>query len=176
MADVVYVNKNDEVIGSGSISNGVKQGVAFRAARVLLINERGEALMQQRSAGMLLYPSRWNESATGHVDVGEDYIDAAARELQEEIGVSDVALTELGTFFAEEVAPEGLPRYSFNRLYVGVYPETAPPPTDSDEVAEVRWVPFAELQKWVTEKPEEFPPAAIESLKLFFTTLNTKDS
>ncbi|XKT74199.1 MAG: NUDIX domain-containing protein [Patescibacteria group bacterium UBA2163] len=157
MTDVVYVNKDDEVIGGGSISDGVMQGVVFRASRVLLINEHGEALLQQRSSDMLLYPSRWNESATGHVDVGEEYIDAAARELQEEISVSDIILTELGTFFAEEIAPEGLPRYSFNRLYVGVYPETMLPSVDPKEVAQVRWVPFDELATWINEKPEDFP-------------------
>lgn len=173
MADVVYVNKNDEVIGSGSIPDGVMQGVAFRASRVLLINERDEALMQQRSADTLLYPSRWNESATGHVDVREDYVDAAVRELQEEIGVSDVVLSEIDTFFVEEDAPEGVPKYSFNRLYVGVYSEKTLPSIDPDELTKVQWVSFDELSTWINEKPEDFTPGAVQALNIFFDSLNS---
>ncbi len=47
-----------------------------------------QVLMQKRSADKDSFPSCWDTSAAGHLDVGEDFDSAAVRELREELGVS----------------------------------------------------------------------------------------
>lgn len=47
-----------------------------------------QVLMQKRSADKDSFPSCWDTSAAGHLDVGEDFDKAAVRELREELGVS----------------------------------------------------------------------------------------
>ena len=57
------------------------------AVFVILKNERGEILLQQR-ANTGFMDGRYDGSATGHVEPNESIHDAALRELEEELGVS----------------------------------------------------------------------------------------
>ena len=53
---------------------------------VLVFNGDNEIFMQKRSANKDTWPGAWDASCTGHVDTGETYLEAAHRELQEELG------------------------------------------------------------------------------------------
>jgi 8-oxo-dGTP pyrophosphatase MutT (NUDIX family)/predicted negative regulator of RcsB-dependent stress response len=53
---------------------------------VLIVDDKGNLALQQR--GESHSRGRWDVSAAGHVDVGEDDISAAARETQEELGIA----------------------------------------------------------------------------------------
>ncbi|MFO7710678.1 MAG: NUDIX domain-containing protein, partial [Candidatus Woesearchaeota archaeon] len=48
---------------------------------------RGEVLLQLRAKEKALYPDMWDISAAGHVNAGEDPLDSAIREVEEEIGL-----------------------------------------------------------------------------------------
>ncbi len=47
-----------------------------------------EVLLQKRSKEKDSFPGRFDAASTGHVDAGEDFEDAAVREVFEEIGIS----------------------------------------------------------------------------------------
>ena len=81
MEDVVVVNEKDEVIGTMPKADAHKNGTPHRIAVVYVQNDKGEFLVQVREDGLL------DHSAAGHVDPGESYIDAAKRELSEELGI-----------------------------------------------------------------------------------------
>lgn len=53
---------------------------------VLIVDDKGNLALQQR--GESHSRGRWDVSAAGHVDVGEDDISAVAREAQEELGIA----------------------------------------------------------------------------------------
>lgn len=55
-------------------------------SKVILVNERGELLLVRRSETDQRRPLQWDVPG-GHVDEGEDILQAAAREAQEEAGV-----------------------------------------------------------------------------------------
>ena len=163
-SDVVYVNEKDETIGQGTIQNATEHGIIMRISRVLLVNGAGELLMQQRSSGVR-DPLKWNESATGHVDVGETYEEAALRELEEEIGVSGVSLSEIGRVYCEEPANRFLKK-GFHTLFVGLYDHETT--TDAGEVHAVRWMPAEKVEAWLKEAPDDFTLGARKSLEMFF--------
>lgn len=57
-----------------------------RFASVVLVDRPGRVLLQERDEHPVIDPERWG-FAGGHVEPGEDYLPAAARELEEETGV-----------------------------------------------------------------------------------------
>ncbi len=101
MDEVVVVNEQDEVVGTMPRAQAHRDGTPHRIAVVYVENPsgNGEVLVQVRISGRL------DHSAAGHVDVGEEYIDAATRELREELGIADVALVRVGHGVSEEIMP-----------------------------------------------------------------------
>src|SRR3989454_5639457 len=81
------VNDRDEVTGQRPRSEVHRLGLKHRAVHVLVFNLRGEVFLQKRSMKKDCFPGKWDSSASGHLDCGEDYDACAVRELQEEIGL-----------------------------------------------------------------------------------------
>lgn len=63
-------------------------GVWHRVAHIWVQNDRGQFLCQQRSLDKELCPGFWEAFFGGHVRPGEAYLDAAVRELGEELGIN----------------------------------------------------------------------------------------
>lgn len=64
-----------------------KDGDYHRVIAVLIVND-DKILIHQRSKNKKVYPSLWSLFIRGHVQSGEDSLDAALREIKEEIGIS----------------------------------------------------------------------------------------
>lgn len=58
-----------------------------KSSVVLVFNDKNELALQLRAATDTSYPSHWDFSAAGGIKDGEDPLDAANRELEEEIGI-----------------------------------------------------------------------------------------
>jgi len=61
-----------------------RSGLALGAVNLLLVNARGELLLQKRPADKE-NGGRWDKSVGGHVDAGESFDEAAVREAGEEL-------------------------------------------------------------------------------------------
>jgi isopentenyldiphosphate isomerase len=81
------VDENDEVIGVKSRGEIHADGLMHRAVHILVFNSRGELFLQKRSMNKDEQPGKWDSSAAGHVDSGEDYLACAQREIGEELGI-----------------------------------------------------------------------------------------
>lgn len=147
------VDENDVPIGEASRDEILEKNLFHRISRVMLSNSEGKILLQKRSKHVF-FPERWDHSAAGHVDGGEDYLTAAKREMVEEIGVSGINLEELAYYKNEEVAQEGLTMRRFNKLYKGQINFT---PTDIDpsEVTEVKWFSLDEIKTMIKNNPDD---------------------
>lgn len=90
------VDENDRVIGQAPRSRcHGDPSLVHRVAHVLLFNSKSELLLQKRSAHKDIQPGKWDTSVGGHLDPGETYLEAAIREMREELGVARVPLTFL---------------------------------------------------------------------------------
>lgn len=90
------VNEADEVVGQTRRGQAHRDPrLIHRSVQILVFNQRGDLLLQRRSASKDLFPGYLCASASGHVASGDDYIATAAREISEELGVAP-ALTYLG--------------------------------------------------------------------------------
>lgn len=81
------VNDNDEIIGKATRKECHENNLIHRGIAIFVFNQKGKLLLQKRSLSKDLYKGWWTCSVTGHVDHGENYKEAAKRELKEELGV-----------------------------------------------------------------------------------------
>ena len=81
------VNARDQLIGLKPRRLVHLQRLRHRAVHIAALDGQGRLWLQQRSASKDTYPGWWDLSATGHVDPGESYDEAARRELREELGL-----------------------------------------------------------------------------------------
>ena len=93
MIDVV--DENDKVIGKATWQEAREKGLAFRAANVLVFNQKGELFVHRRSRNLPTFPGMWDFKLGGIVDAGENYEEAALRELKEEAGIENAKMEYL---------------------------------------------------------------------------------
>ncbi|HEX3082468.1 MAG TPA: NUDIX domain-containing protein, partial [Candidatus Saccharimonadia bacterium] len=115
---ITIVDKNDNVIGQSERKTAREQGLIHRMVKVVIKNSSGQILLQQRSEKKTESPLLWDLSATGHVDAGEDYAEAAVRETAEEVGIKDIDLQWIGKYYYER-SKDGLTLRRFNGILVG---------------------------------------------------------
>ncbi|MFW5689948.1 MAG: NUDIX hydrolase [Spirochaetota bacterium] len=90
------VDEADAVIGRATRAEvHGNPSLIHRVAHVLVFNEAGALFLQKRAADKDVQPDKWDTSVGGHVDAGESYLAAAAREMREELGIAVADLEEL---------------------------------------------------------------------------------
>ena len=99
---VLIVDKDNNKTGSAPRHEMRAKGLPHRACYILVFNSRGELFVQKRTMSKDIYPGYYDVAAGGVVLAGESYDESAKRELEEELGISDAALTSLFTFFYQE--------------------------------------------------------------------------
>ena len=64
-----------------------KKGLWHRAVYAFIIDDKGNILLQKRSANKKLWPNMWDVTVGGHVNSGEFGRQALIRETKEELGI-----------------------------------------------------------------------------------------
>jgi isopentenyl-diphosphate delta-isomerase type 1 len=83
------IDEDDGVIGKATREECHRTNLNIhRSVYIFLFNGKGDMLLQKRSESKDLYGGYYTGSATGHVDYGESYDEAAERELKEELGIT----------------------------------------------------------------------------------------
>jgi len=164
---IQYVNENDEPIGTGTRENAWANGIPHRLVRVILRDQNGKILSQRRSANKKSYPNRWTDSASGHVDEGEDYETAVHREMKEEIGV-ETELKFLGKFLLVG-NQDGIDVPVFNGVFEGKITSSTPINISEDEVSEVKWEDPSDLKDSIKANPDLYTPGFVQTIKQFYS-------
>ncbi len=151
MAEEIFdvVNERDEVIGRQTRAEVHRLGLMHRSTHILVYNAAGQIFLQKRSMKKDREQGKWDSSAAGHVDSGEDYDTCAVRELREEIGLR-LAATPQRLFklaACEETGHE----------HVWVYRCEAEGPFElnADEIETGAWFTPEHVTRWLEKKPEE---------------------
>lgn len=151
---VIVVDEDDNEIGTEYMMDAIKKGMVRRASRVYVFNESGQLLVQQRSKNVLK-PLMLDQSAAGHVDIGESYEQAAYRELREELGLENVVLELVETSFRTTDF--------YNAIYKAVVPDNTKIDYDPEELNAVLWYDTDTLTTEMESEPEKFTPAFKEA-------------
>lgn len=127
------VDLDDSVIGQKTrMECNTNPKLIHRCIFILVYNDQGEILWQKRSMGKDTAPGLWVTSVSGHVDAGEDYQQAANREIKEELGIGP-PLEFLGKF---------LFRYPEENEFSAIFKadSNGPFPFDCREISEVSFM------------------------------------
>lgn len=105
-----------------------------------------ELLFQKRSSAVDRNAGKWDVSAGGHVNYGETLLDAAVREVHEEIGVELEPEKLVYMFTTISPSHANIQRNYFLYDWTGKDDDFR---FDDHEVAAVKWVPFADFDEFV---------------------------
>ncbi|WP_191485827.1 NUDIX hydrolase [Pseudomonas sp. FEN] len=155
---IAWVDADDRLLGALARAELRERGLIGRGTYILLFNSAGELCVHRRTLSKAIYPGYWDVAAGGMVQADESYAESAARELEEELGVSGVPLTEHEHFFFDQPG---------NRLWCAVFSAVwdGPLRLQPEEVLEARFVPVARALGETLEKP--YCPDSLAALKRY---------
>lgn len=130
-----------------------EDGNFHRTAHVWIMNDKKELLLQKRSATKKSHPNFWDISGAGHIRAGETVIEGAIRELKEELGV-EVKEEDL-QYIATIKSTKNPKNMEFQYVYLlNCNKEIEEYIFEDNEVSEVKYVFYKDLEKMVEEKAE----------------------
>jgi len=154
MFDVV--DENDRVLRRASRHDVHKNHWRHRAVHIFVFNRAGELFLQKRSRWKDAHPSRWDSSAAGHVNAGDDYQQTAIREVGEELG----ALVDRVELLAS-IDANSMTGWEFVHLFRAGHegPFKLPPA----EIETGAFFPIPVIKEWIARRPEDFATGFLES-------------
>ena len=149
------------------------KGLWHASVHVWVLNSKGELLIQKRSPLMDNHPNEWDISAAGHVSSGEDYITSAMRETEEEIGLKIKPEDFIQIGLVKTMSKrEGYINNEINPIYVVKMDlDPANIKKQKEEVSEVKFMPYKELQQLIESKDSSFVQHP-EEYKILFEYLS----
>lgn len=165
---VILVDERDEPMGTAEKLSAHRDGGRLhRAFSIFLFDRAGRVLLQKRARGKYHFPDLWTNACCSHPRPGESVEAAARRRLVEELGV-EVELVRLFSFvYSAEDRASGLVEREFDHVFAGrVEGELRPCP---DEVGDVAYAEFDEVERRCRQEPEAFTPwfrLALEELRV----------
>lgn len=118
-----------------------KKGIWHRAISIILVNDNGDVLLQQRSKNKKTWPNMWDVMAGGHVLAGEFGYEAAIRETKEEVGI-DITKEDLlyiGSTTSENIFPNIINRHYNEYFVITKKVDIKDIKLQEDEVQDIRW-------------------------------------
>ncbi len=158
--DEIYavVDAEDRVIGKATREKIHREGLFHRSVHIFVFNKDGQLYIQKRSMNKDMYPGLWDSSAAGHVDFGETYETAAARELEEELGLRSRVIPWFKIRACQET---GWEHVTFFTAHASGKIRANP-----SEIMEGKFIDIPKLSLWVTHTPSIFAPGFLLVYKL----------
>lgn len=161
---VDIVDEQNEVIAQSSRQQMRAERLRHRATYIVVHDGMGKILVQRRTEIKDFYPGWLDATAGGVVQSGENVLDSARREAEEELGIAGVPFAEHGLFYFEEEQCR-----VWGVLFSCV--SHGPFALQEEEVAEVCWLTPEEI----TARCDEFTPDSLKALSLWLTRNNEQD-
>lgn len=137
------VSENGDVIGK-STRNECHSGsfLLHPVVHLHVFNSTGELYLQKRNMNKDIQPGKWDTSVGGHVDYGEEIIEALFREVREELGIVNFK-------------PEFITRYKFVstqeaeliNVFITIFNDKINP--DPSEISEGRFWTLEEIKNQI---------------------------
>lgn len=150
---VILVDEADAAVGTAEKLAAHRTGRLHRAFSVLVLNARGELLLQRRSRLKYHSGGLWSNTCCSHPRPGEDTIRGAHRRLREEMGF-DCALAAACSFVYRADVGNGLVEHEYDHLLLGRW--DGRPAPDPAEVEAWRWAAPDRVRREVASRPERF--------------------
>lgn len=160
------VDKDDNVIGKISSDEKITDYKQIRFANAILFKE-DKIIVPKRTMTKKLYPGCYDYSGGGHVNYGEDYLDAIVREMKEELGIDIFDIEEVA-YLSPYVDDVGC----FSKFFIAKYDDAQELNYSHDEVESINLFTVDEIIKMLDENPEMFKPDYVVAFKKFVSRIN----
>lgn len=150
------VDDQDRVIGQATRTDVHANALKHRAVHVLLLNKRGELLVQERAPTKDTFPGCYDSSASGHLASGEDYDACAVRELHEELG-----LDLPPSAFCKQFKISACPETGWEFVWVYTVHGDHQLAINPIEISCAEFCPLPRLRRLVSDAPHQFAPAFV---------------
>ncbi|QPE16143.1 NUDIX hydrolase YfcD [Providencia rettgeri] len=158
---VDIVDEDNTVIAQATRSQMRAENLRHRATYIVVHDGMGKILIQRRTDIKDFHPGFLDATAGGVVTKGENILDSAKREAEEELGIAGVPFAEHGHFYFED---------AHCRVWGGLFSCVSHGPfaLQESEVAEVSWL----TPKEISARCDEFTPDSLKALSLWLTRNN----
>ncbi|WP_017345421.1 NUDIX hydrolase YfcD [Pantoea sp. A4] len=155
---VDIVSEDDEVIAQATRAQMRAQTLRHRATYIVVHNGMGKILVQRRTEIKDFMPGMLDATAGGVVQSGEDMLESARREAEEELGIAGVPFADHGKFYFED---------EHCRVWGGLFSCVSHGPfaMQEEEVDEVIWMTPEEI----TARCDEFTDDSLKALALWLS-------
>ncbi|MEJ6523451.1 MAG: NUDIX domain-containing protein [Opitutales bacterium] len=128
-----------------------RENLFHRAVHILVARTSSRLILQQRSESKDLDPFLWTSSCSGHVDAGEDYLCAAIRECEEELGLVEDRKSFKEVFRTSPCSETG---NEFVRVYLLMSEQEIE--FNRDEIIQTKEFAVKEIEYLIKKQPEVF--------------------
>ena len=164
---VVLVDDFDIQTGTADKLEAHRTGALHRAFSVFIFDAGNRMLLQRRASSKYHSPGLWSNACCGHPRPGEGTDVAAARRLNEELGIT-TALQYASAFTYRAALRDGLVEHEIDHVYTGrTSDEPHPDPTEIDEV---KWMTTDDVRAWLARDPGAFTAWFSEALDCISST------
>lgn len=167
----VLGDKGNKTGDSKSYDEVHEKGFIHRTVHVWILNSKGELLIQKRAKNRRAYPGHWDISTAGHISAGQTSLEAAQREVEEELGIkiSESKFECLFSLESHSVLNSGTyVNNEFQDVYI-VHTDLDPTSINLEkdgEVEQIRFVSIPEFKDIISGKSEPVVPHKEEYEKL----------
>lgn len=151
---VVLVDEENEVLGYLGKLEAHKKGLLHRAISVIIFNDKGEMLVQQRALSKYHWAGIWSNTCCSHPRKAESFQAAAERRLFEELGFRTPLKEEFHFIYKAYDEKSGLTEWEYDTVFTGTYNE--PFAFNKEEVEAVRWMKPEDVLNDILAKPNEY--------------------
>lgn len=153
---VDIVNEENEVVAQATRAQMRAECLRHRATYIVVHDGMGKILVQRRTEIKDFMPGKLDATAGGVVQSGEDMLESARREAEEELGIAAVPFAEHGKFYFED---------QHCRVWGGLFSCVSHGPfaMQESEVDEIIWMTPDEI----TARCDEFTDDSLKALSLW---------
>lgn len=134
-----------------------RRGLRHKAVSVF-VNAGADTLLQRRASGKYHTPGLWSNGCCTHPHWGEDAAACARRRLREELRLSVSGLVHRGRVVYRAAVGQDLTEHEEVEIFTLDLPRRIEVDFNPEEVAAIRWLSFAALEREVEAAPEAFTP------------------
>ena len=148
---IALVNTDDIIIGYEKKQLVHSKGLLHRAFSIIIVNSKGELLLQRRAIDKYHSADLWTNTCCSHFPKGFDLEPYAHQRLMEEMGF-DCDLKFVEVFHYRVDFEDGMLENEIDHIYLGVF-DGSPSP-DSSEVSEWKWMGVEEVKEDIRLNPD----------------------
>lgn len=153
MEQVILVDEQDNVVGAMDKLDAHRQGVLHRAFSIVILNSKGELLLQKRSMNKYHSGGLWTNSCCSHPKPDELTAHAASSRLNYEMGI-DLQPEFAYKFLYKSHLDNNFIEHELDYVFTGVFDGT--PVINSDEVDDWKFVNIDDLRADILQHPDKY--------------------